>query len=55
MSKLWVSVDYVVAKTVINGLRNWLEKLEDMLDNAEVDHVKSHQLNEEGIGGTNNN
>ncbi len=45
MSNLWVSINYNVAKTVINGMRGWLDKLEDLLDSAKVDHEKSAELN----------
>ena len=34
MSKLLVKIDYKVASTIIKGLRGWLDKLSDMLDNA---------------------
>lgn len=32
MSHLHIKLDYIVAKTVINGLKDWLKKLENMLD-----------------------
>ena len=37
MSKLWIKVDYCVAATIINGMRSWLDKMEEILDNAKKD------------------
>ena len=37
MSKLWVKIDYSVAATVVNGLKMWLDKLSELLDNASRD------------------
>ena len=34
MSKLLVKIDYMVAGSIIKGLRGWLDKLEGMLDDA---------------------
>lgn len=34
MSKLLVKIDYLVAGSIIKGLRAWLAKLEKMLDAA---------------------
>ncbi len=42
MSKLWVRIDYIVAKTVINGLKDWLKKLEQLLDRAAIDGDKNN-------------
>lgn len=37
MSKLKVEIDYMVAATLIKGMRGWLNKLEEILDNAKKD------------------
>lgn len=48
MSKLHVQIDYVVASTIIKGLRGWLDKLSDILDKAVLEQeVEDKTLNKE--------
>ncbi len=35
MSKLWIKIDYIVAATLIKGMRSWLDKMEELLDDAQ--------------------
>ncbi len=41
MSKLPVQIDYVVAATVIKGIKVWLEKLEGILDEAALENKEN--------------
>ena len=44
-----VSLDYRVAHTIIHGLKQWLEKLENMLDESAAaagDEIPCRRINE---------
>jgi hypothetical protein len=47
LSHLWVKIDYAVAGTIIKGLRQWLDKMEDLLDKAVLNKETNQQDKEE--------